>query len=83
MINPNEPLSIPEMLTFGSDAVRHPVLGFVIERGSGALSIEEQADNYIRMVANTEGAAAAEAVRAKLRAAEQPLRIVDTQPAQQ
>jgi hypothetical protein len=74
--------SLTEQQVFGPDAKRHPVLGFVIEQGSGALSVAEQIQNYISMVAVTESAAAAEAVRAKLRTAEQPLHIVDMQPAQ-
>jgi hypothetical protein len=65
MIDPKEPLSPTEKHVFGVDAKRHPVLGFVIEQGSGAESIAVQVENYIRMVANTEGADAAEAAAAR------------------
>lgn len=72
MINPKEPLSVTEKLVFGVDAKRHPVLGFVIEQSERAESVEQQVLNYISMVAQTKGAAAVEACRAALRAAEAP-----------
>jgi hypothetical protein len=73
MINPKDPLNVTEKLVFGADAKRHPVLGFVIEQSERAEGIEQQVRNYISMVANTEGAAAAEACRTALQERERPL----------
>jgi hypothetical protein len=70
MINPKEPLSVTEKHVFGYDAKRHLVLGFVIEQSERAESMAVQVDNYISMVANTEGSAAAQKCIDALKAAE-------------
>lgn len=75
MSDPTPPLSVMEQLVFGADAARHP-LGFIIEQGSGALPIEQQAQNYIRMIEYTEGREAAQALATKLAASERPFEIV-------
>ncbi len=75
MIDPHGKLSLTEQKVFGHDAKKH-ILGFVIEVGSGSLPVEQQAANYIRDVEYFEGPAAAEALRAKLKTAAVPLRVV-------
>jgi hypothetical protein len=62
MSPPNPLLSLPEAAVFGNDAVRHPA-GFVVEQGSGSLPVQQQLENHIRTVAQTEGSAAANAIR--------------------
>jgi hypothetical protein len=68
MIDPNTPLSVIEKQTFGPDARRHPVTGHPLEMGSGALSELEQGYNHLRVILQTEGKAAADAMRGKLNA---------------
>jgi hypothetical protein len=72
------PLSVPESLVFGAAAKRHPVLGFVIEHGSGCLPIEEQARQHLQIVEHTQGKAAADALRVKVAAATRRFEIVRT-----
>jgi hypothetical protein len=60
------PLSLTEMHVFGFDAQRHPLFGFVIEQGSGALPVEQQAENHIRAIERAEGPDAAVAARRRL-----------------
>jgi hypothetical protein len=79
MIDPSQPLSVTERQVFGTDARRHPVLGFVLECGSGCLDPAGQAENYCRIVERDEGPEAANALRAKLRAALNPLQVVKEQ----
>ena len=66
--DPKDPLTETEKKVFGEDARRHPVTGFPIERGSGALPERMQAQNHIRHVAETEGPEAADAMRKRLEA---------------
>ncbi len=82
MLDPKLPLSLTEKAVFGADALRHPIAGFVIEQGKGALPVKAQLENYIRLVAHTEGKDAAESLRVKCEAANRPLRIVEIKPAQ-
>lgn len=56
-----DPLSIIEQFVFGVDAVRHPA-GFVVEQGSGALPVQQQLENHIRIIAETKGRDAANAL---------------------
>jgi hypothetical protein len=77
MIDPSRSLSITERQVFGTDARRHPVLGFVLECGSGCLDPAGQAENYCRTVERDEGPEAANALRAKLYIAANPFRIVE------
>jgi hypothetical protein len=81
MIDPSQPLSVTERHVFGADARRHPVLGFVIEQGSGAHPTDVQAELYIRGVERDDGPEAAAALRAKLHAAANRLPIVEKEPA--
>lgn len=78
MIDPLSALSVTERHVFGPDARRHPLLGFVIEQGSGALPVDEQARQYVQIIEHTEGKAAADAMRVKLAAATRQLAIVKT-----
>lgn len=66
MLDPMERLSEMEARVFGVNAKRHAVLGFIIEEGKGALPVPHQARNYLRTVEQTEGWAAADALRLKL-----------------
>jgi hypothetical protein len=72
------PLSVPESLVFGADAKRHPVLGFVIEHGSGCLPIEEQARQFVQLIEHFQGKPAADALRVKVAAASRRFEIVRT-----
>jgi hypothetical protein len=66
-IDPNEPLTVMERHSFGHDATRHPITGMVLEKGSGAFLPKEQAYRvHLPIIAKTEGAAAAAAMRAAL-----------------
>lgn len=76
MLNPNDPLDNREKLMFGHDAKRHPVTGHPLELGSGALPEHMQARLHLRVIADTDGPEAAEAMRRRLAAAEQPLELV-------
>jgi hypothetical protein len=58
-----EPISEIEKRTFGVNAYRHPVCGFIVETGHGALSVDRQVENHLAEVASTEGRAAATALR--------------------
>jgi hypothetical protein len=69
MIDPTEPLSTNEKLVFGVNAKRHPVLGFVVEEGSGAKPIAQQAENYIRTLKPAEQQAARAALQAEAESA--------------
>jgi hypothetical protein len=80
MIDPSRSLSVTERHVFG-DARRHPVLGFVIEQRSGARPTDVQAELYIRGVERDDGPEAGGALRAKLHAAANPLRIVEKEQA--
>lgn len=63
MTNPNAPLTVIEKSVFGTDARRHPQLGFVLEQGHGAPSVAEQAAAYLARLRLTEGEAAYTAAR--------------------
>jgi hypothetical protein len=58
-INPGEPLSVLEQATFGVDALRHPITGVPLERGSGALPVKQQARNHLAVIAQQESKAVA------------------------
>lgn len=81
MLDPKEPLTIPEKHVYGADAKRHPIAGFVIEQGSGAMPVDVQLRNYLVMVEHVEGKEAAEQLR--VRCASDGLRgLVTIQPRQ-
>jgi hypothetical protein len=65
-INLSEPLSVMEQAVFGVDAVRHPITGIPIERGSGALPVKLQARNHLAVIAQQEGRAIAAEVAKRL-----------------
>jgi hypothetical protein len=72
MPDPRQELSIPERQTFGVDAVRHPITGYPIEKGYGALSPRDQAWRvHLPLISAREGKAAAEEIRKKLLDADQ------------
>jgi hypothetical protein len=64
--DPSLELSVTEKAVFGADAVRHPITGIPIERGSGALHPKLQARNHLAVIAQQEGAAVAADVRKRL-----------------
>lgn len=64
--DPAEPLTEMERRTFGVDAFRHPVCGFIVEMGQGALPVEQQVANHLIQVARAEGRAAAAALRKRV-----------------
>jgi hypothetical protein len=64
--DPRAPLNRAEILTFGIDAPRHPVTGHVLQRGSGALSVPEQARQHLRTILADHGLAVAREVERKL-----------------
>ncbi len=66
MPDPKDSLSPTDRLIFGSDAKRHPITGFVLEQGIGALPPEQQARNHLANVERFEGKAAADALRGRL-----------------
>ena len=73
-------LSRLEQLTFGPDAMRHPITGMILEQGLGALP-PDGPDGQARRVHlpeifRTQGAAAADAMRIKLDAAERNREIL-------
>jgi hypothetical protein len=76
--NPDHPLTIPEKITFGHNAKRHPITGLVLEQGSGCLSPDDQARIvHLPYIAQTEGVEAARAMLTKLDAAKVgPLKLV-------
>jgi hypothetical protein len=61
----SHPLSVMEKNTFGHDAKRHPVIGFVLEQGSGAGTPDQQAENYCKSVDADEGRDAGNELRRK------------------
>jgi len=67
MLDSREPLNETEKHVFGPDAKRHPIAGFVIEQGSGAMPVDVQLAQYIAMVERTEGKEAAEQLRIRCR----------------
>jgi hypothetical protein len=54
-----------EMNTFGADARRHPITGYVLEQGYGARSENEQAEQHCRTIDAEEGRAAGNEMRRK------------------
>lgn len=64
--NPTHPLSIPEQIIFGQSARRHPITGYPLEQGAGALSDNEQAEQHCRAIEVAEGKEVANAIRRKL-----------------
>jgi hypothetical protein len=80
MPDPSHPLTETEKLVFGIDARRHAVLGFPLERGSGCNPPDVQAAYYIQDIERAEGKEAADALRAKLHTAANPLRVVKEPP---
>jgi hypothetical protein len=73
MPDPKQKLSTPEKQVFGADAERHPITGYVIEKGYGALSPRAQAyDVHLPLIAKLEGQAAAAAMRQRLIDSEKP-----------
>jgi hypothetical protein len=73
--NPKHPLSPVEKLAYGA---RHEITGYPLESGYGAQSPDDQARNlHLPLIEQTEGMAAAAAMRAKLDAAKaSPLKLV-------
>lgn len=65
-IDPSEPLSVMEKKVFGADAVRHPVTGIPLERGSGALPVKQQARDHLHVIAQKEGKVVAAEVGGRL-----------------
>ena len=79
--NPLHPLTRVEKLVYGEDGVRHPISGYCIERGYGALSPDLQAEMlHLPAIERAEGKAAADAIRRKLQAATSPLHLVKESP---
>ncbi len=64
--DPSLPLNLTERLVFGEEATRHPITGIPIELGSGALPADQQAILHCQVIEETEGRAAADAMRKKL-----------------
>jgi hypothetical protein len=64
--DPSHPLTVPEKLVFGVDAQRHPITGYVLEQGYGALSENEQAELHCRIIDAEEGRAAGNELRRKV-----------------
>jgi len=60
------PLSVIEKAVYGAGAVRHPVTGIPLERGSGALPANQQARNLLAVITQQEGKAVAAEVRRRL-----------------
>jgi hypothetical protein len=54
-----------EKNTFGADARRHPITGYVLEQGYGAGSESEQAEQHCRTIDAEEGRAAGNEMRRK------------------
>ena len=79
LLDPTEALTPTECHVFGVDARRHPVLGFVVEQGHGALPERAQVELYVRQIEQTDRAAA-DALRRRLAAVEQPIAIVKELP---
>jgi len=50
----------------------NPVLGFIVEQGSGARSVAEQAEHYCRHVEREHGKQAADSCRRRLQFAAHP-----------
>jgi hypothetical protein len=65
------PLSNADRATFGHNAKRHPVLGFLIEDGVGALPIEQQAEAFVKSVEASHGKPAADVLRRELQTAKE------------
>jgi hypothetical protein len=63
--DPLHPLTVPEKLVFGADARRHPVAGFVLEQGYGALSESAQAEQHCQTIDAEDGRAAGNEMRRK------------------
>jgi hypothetical protein len=60
MTDPKHKLNETEKHVFGADAKRHPVIGdLILEQGSGALGVEEQAQAFCANLARTDPVAAA------------------------
>jgi hypothetical protein len=70
-LDPAAPLSNADRATFGHNAKRHPVLGFLIEDGVGSLPVEQQAAAFVMDVERSHGKAAADVLRRELEAATQ------------
>jgi hypothetical protein len=64
--NPDAPLSIPEIQTYGFNAVRQKYTGMPLEQGHGALPEKEQAKLHCRAIEAAEGKEVANAIRRKL-----------------
>jgi hypothetical protein len=66
-LDPNRKLSPTEIMVYGADAKIDPRTGEVIEQGSGALPIDQQAlFVHCAEIERREGKAAADEVRRKL-----------------
>ena len=61
--DPSHPLTVMEINTFGADARRHPITGYVLEQGYGARSENEQAEQHCRTIDAEEGRAAGNEMR--------------------
>ena len=70
-LDPQAPLSNADRATFGHNAKRHPVLGFPLESGIGALPVEQQAAAFVADVERSHGKAAADVLRRELAAAKE------------
>jgi len=80
----NPELSREEQNIFGVDAVKHPVTGMVLEKGSGALPAHEQALQHVQIIHKTDPAKAA-AMFAKLNPPKPPVvdqRLINMNPNQ-
>lgn len=60
-----DPLSQAELAVYGNSA-RHPVTEMPLERGVGALPVNQQARLHLKVIAQTQGREAADAMRERL-----------------
>jgi hypothetical protein len=65
-IDPTLPLTDIEKAVYGADARRHPLTGLPLESGIGCAPADVQALGHLTVIEETEGKAAADAMRKKL-----------------
>lgn len=65
-MKPTDPIRSVDKVVYGENVQRHPVLGFLIETGIGAASVERQAEMHCDMIEQQHGKAAADLMRKKL-----------------
>jgi hypothetical protein len=70
--DPSRPLSDQEKQFYGFDAKRHPITGYPLFQGSGALSPDKQAVEHCDVIEDDFGKVAADDMRRKLAAANLP-----------